>query len=455
MARGQRGVRVLARASNDCSDADMKILHVIGWYFPEGRGGSEVYLASLAQELKRLGHESVIAVPSREGNADAEHEGVQVYRYAADSNYMDARGERAPHSVASLMERVHRQKPDRVHFHSWVHDASYWHARAIREAGFPIYLTLHTADLFCARGTMLKWGLHPCDGEMRPIRCAACYFQQKGWSPLLGGPLAMAGAAMEPLGACFSGRWGSAWRFPRALRLKRKQLRETWRICSKVVAVCDWMKASLLLNDCPLEKIALSRQGVVFTPSKDSKREFSPENVLRFGFLGRLSDVKGVDLLIEAFRKLRTSRRAILELRGIPQEASYLKKLKRSIENDDRFAWIAPGSSEEVREWLGSLDALVVPSRWLETGPLVVYEAFAAGVPVIGARRGGIAELVRDGVDGLLFEPDSVRDLERVLQNLCENPSRLSQLQKGIGSVRTMREVALEMDALYREGPPS
>ena len=51
-------------------------------------------------------------------------------------------------------------------------------------------------------------------------------------------------------------------------------------------------------------------------------------------------------------------------------------------------------------------DFVAVPSRLLETGPLVVLKSFAAGIPVLGTRLGGIAELVTDGVDGMLFAPD-------------------------------------------------
>ncbi len=51
---------------------------------------------------------------------------------------------------------------------------------------------------------------------------------------------------------------------------------------------------------------------------------------------------------------------------------------------------------------LASYDATVVPSQWLETGPLIVLESFAAGTPVIGSNLGGVAELVSHDRDGWL-----------------------------------------------------
>ena len=70
----------------------------------------------------------------------------------------------------------------------------------------------------------------------------------------------------------------------------------------------------------------------------------------------------------------------------------------------DPVTAVAP---DKVVGVMADYDLIAVPSRCLETGPLVALEAFAAGVPVLGAKLGGIAELVRDGVDGILVTPDN------------------------------------------------
>ena len=66
---------------------------------------------------------------------------------------------------------------------------------------------------------------------------------------------------------------------------------------------------------------------------------------------------------------------------------------------------------DAIPETLVSFDLLVVPSIWEENSPLVIREAFAAGVPVVASRIGGIPEMVADGVGGLLFEPGDADDL--------------------------------------------
>jgi len=102
---------------------------------------------------------------------------------------------------------------------------------------------------------------------------------------------------------------------------------------------------------------------------------------------------------------------------------------------------------------LSAYDFVAVPSRWLETGPLVVLEAFAAGVPIIGSRLGGIAELVRDGMDGILIEADSVGAWSATLQRLCDDRALVERLRWNIRYPRTMDDVADDMIALYHRLP--
>jgi glycosyltransferase involved in cell wall biosynthesis len=90
-----------------------------------------------------------------------------------------------------------------------------------------------------------------------------------------------------------------------------------------------------------------------------------------------------------------------------------------------------------------------VPSRWLETGPLVVLEAKAVGLPIIGSNVGGIAELVREPEDGLLVPPDNVQAWGDAILRLMRCPS-LSARRTGV-KVRTMGDVATDMSTTYRE----
>jgi glycosyltransferase involved in cell wall biosynthesis len=114
---------------------------------------------------------------------------------------------------------------------------------------------------------------------------------------------------------------------------------------------------------------------------------------------------------------------------------------------ESRIRWLQPVKPEAVVETIGKYDALVVPSVWLETGPLVVLEAFAAGVPVIGSRLGGIAEMVRDGVDGFLFKPGNPSDLAYDIEQI---PRQLAALRGNIKKPKGLTLVAEEHSCLYQ-----
>jgi glycosyltransferase involved in cell wall biosynthesis len=86
----------------------------------------------------------------------------------------------------------------------------------------------------------------------------------------------------------------------------------------------------------------------------------------------------------------------------------------------------------------------------METGPLVVLEAFAAGVPVIGSALGGIADKVRHDVDGLLVDPfDSVEAWASTLSRCVDEPAVLERLRANVLVPRSMRDVARDMCVIY------
>jgi glycosyltransferase involved in cell wall biosynthesis len=96
------------------------------------------------------------------------------------------------------------------------------------------------------------------------------------------------------------------------------------------------------------------------------------------------------------------------------------------------------------------MDVLVVPSLWLENSPLVIHEAFMCGVPVVGARIGGIGGLIADGVNGLLFEAGSDAALADALTLLIEEPSRLERWRAALPEVKPIDQDADEWTRTYQ-----
>jgi glycosyltransferase involved in cell wall biosynthesis len=133
---------------------------------------------------------------------------------------------------------------------------------------------------------------------------------------------------------------------------------------------------------------------------------------------------------------------------------AYRTRIERVAGGDPRIAFHAPVPSHDVVSTLRRYDALVVPSQWLETGPLVVLEAFAARIPVIGSRLGGVAELVRDERDGVLVAHDQPGAWRDALERIAGNHALLETLRAGVRPPRTVAEVAEDMVRVYREVHP-
>jgi GT2 family glycosyltransferase len=110
---------------------------------------------------------------------------------------------------------------------------------------------------------------------------------------------------------------------------------------------------------------------------------------------------------------------------------------------------LGPVPHDRIPQALSAIDVLVVPSVWPENSPLVIREAFLAGIPVIASRTGGIPEIVEHGRNGLLFEPGNVKELRDAIQRVVREPGLLRQLRQGIPPVRTIEDDVAQTRELY------
>ena len=136
-------------------------------------------------------------------------------------------------------------------------------------------------------------------------------------------------------------------------------------------------------------------------------------------FLGRLSPEKGIRTLLRAYEAL--SEALPLVIAGEGPEHHSLEECARLKGLPAHFLGFQQG--EPLRAVLSGARAVIIPSEWYENAPLAVLEAFAAGKPVIGARIGGIPEMIHDGTDGLLFSPGDSLSLGKSLRRFLSLPS--------------------------------
>ncbi len=363
----------------------MKALHVPFTYFPSPHGGTEVYVASLANELLRHGVASVIAAPG-DHNETYEWEGMGVHRFkiSAYAGLETIYGEGDAGGAAEFGNILDRVRPDLVHFHALTPGASVLAMREVKKRDIPLIFTYHSPTVSCVRSSLMKWGNTVCDGVMNARICSACAMCGKGLPKYV----SLVAAAIQADSLAWLGRkagigrMATAMQMPALVRKRHATTRATFELADQVVAVCDWVRNLLLVNGVPADKIKLCRQGLpgsmpVAThvdSGLPTSQAFTSSRPLRIAYFGRLDITKGVQVVIGALLK-KPSLPISFDIYGIPNGAAGAKWREQLIGlsgGDNRIHFCSPVKSGEVPGVMRAYDLIAVPSLWLETGPLVV-----------------------------------------------------------------------------------
>ncbi len=272
-------------------------------------------------------------------------------------------------SATELTRLIASFRPDVVHVHNTFAMISPSVYVAVDRARIPLVQTLHNFRLLCLQAMFLREGrvCEDCLGRL-PWRGVLhrCYRGSGAQSSVLAGMLGL----------------------HRAIGTYRTKV-------SRYIALSEFSRAKFVAGGLPEERIAV-------------KSNFAEDPVLdrdqpRSGglFVGRLSPEKGTGVLARAAAGPRP---VALDVIGAGPEQSALE----AVPNLRLLGW---QSRAAIYARMREASYLVVPSVCYENFPLTVVEAFANGLPVIASRLGAMAELVRDGTTGLLFEAGNADDL--------------------------------------------
>ncbi len=423
----------------------MNIIQIIHTFPPQSVGGSEFYLLALCQELMARRQVSVfyrIADPALPEYAVVKdtYQGLPVYKLnhtlrEADSFERTYRDTLVDREFGKVLDEV---QPDILH----VHHLTCLSTTMLEEArarGIPVVYTLHDYWLMCHLGQLLTPELKRCNGPSVP-GCLQCL------TPRL--------APYRPVNEHLQ-----LWHSADELRLDPEmafQVEERLRHFRALIAQVDlfiapsWsLRKRFIQFGIPPEKVMLLRNGYQDGLFNGYRRE--PSARLRFGYIGNLMVSKGAHVLAEAFDGIRQED-AELKIYGdfVPYHfyESYPEHLRGLISNSG-VRLMGGFRHEEIASVLEGIDVMVVPSIWYENSPLTIQEAFLGGVPVVASNIGGMAELVKDGVNGLLFQVGDPRDLRRVLIRLIEDRALLDRLRARIPPVTSMKRHAEELERIY------
>ncbi|HKE60391.1 MAG TPA: glycosyltransferase, partial [Pyrinomonadaceae bacterium] len=431
-------------------------------YPPEQVGGTEVYVAGLVEALKQQGHSCDVAYVQAVDNPAAVdvhlvtrmHEETPVHVIEVNAvtqqlEFLIFDPKLRSKLIAEFCKVVEEVQPDVIHVHPLQLGFESYLIEELNRRGHRVVLTFHSSTTTCARGDLIYMGKQVCDGLVRQDRCTKCLYHWKSVPAPLAAALSKTPVSwfrrlhslLGPAGA--GKKLRSFLSVPLIIQERRRAWQRTISSSHRVVAVCEWVRDIIIKNGGPREKIDFSRHGLRFGAEQTNGNMHS--GVARFGYLGRISPEKGIGPLVNVLAQMDRQHQFEFEFCSStfksrnrrPEEEMLVNSIYRLAEKDSRVRVLDGVTDRQLRGVLGKWDALVVPSLWLESGPQVVYESFAAHTPVLGSRLGGIAELVRDGETGFLCEPDSEMEWLKLLRRCVERPADLRELRRKIPPVRT------------------
>jgi glycosyltransferase involved in cell wall biosynthesis len=457
----------------------VKVLLVSHRFPPEGTAGTENYTAALGAALAARGHEVSVFSSRKEISAPdlslrrREHAGIAVHEVVNNLFHRDFRETWDHPGIEALFRGVlDRVAPEVVHFQHLLYLSSGCvPAAAARD--LPVLFTLHDYWLQCPR---FGQRLHPDGGRCETIdfaRCGTClpsfqYAQtqaQRRVGSAIASVRSATGIDLGPLArsTADAAKKAQPRRFvppaePEAHAMARAAEERSQALFERVVPGVDlFLAPSRFLRErfvrewkLPPERIEFLPFGVDLGSFRAVPRTQSSE--LRVAFLGSMIEAKGAHVLLEAWGRIPKELRArgSLALRGPrAHEPDYVARLEhRAREVGARLH--EPLDRAEIAPALASIDLLVVPSLWFENAPLVIYEALAAGTPLLVSDLGGMAELVEEGCGGWRFPAGDVDALVRHLSGLLADGTALEALLPPRSSPPTFEEHASEVEARYR-----
>lgn len=425
----------------------MRLLHLSNDLYPQVTGGTEIFVHQLIEAQLQIDPGlQVIAAAHHDTLDSPDHApGAQLsaHQQLLPPVRSGSRRQQLASTAAAIpgfAELLAEFRPDVVHLHSFSERCGLSHARAVKAADARLVVTVHSPGFSCIKGNLIDASGAICDGVLREKRCTRCRLHNGGL------PRWLAGAVALQQG------WPLSSETPGALAhvLTARQLtaafhlawRELGELADAIHVLAAWSRDVLLRQGIPAEKLHLIRTAGP-PPLPPRQRTPMQEGVLRLVYWGRCHPVKGLHLVIEAILALPPDAPIQLHCYGPYWDSPYGQQLLARIAGDQRFRVLGNLPKDQLLPRLQGYDLAVVPSTWLETGPLTVLEAFAAGLPVAGSDLGGIQELL-EGVPGCVLVPLQAKAWQELFMALLADPVSIT------GSIHSPASFAEMADSLQR-----
>ena len=444
----------------------MKILQVVHSFLPDNFAGTEVYTYRLSKALQNMGHEVSVFFRRNDPGKDeysltsGMYDGIPTFALNhtlnRSSSFQDTYlNKDIDITFGSLLDSL---KPDVVHIEHLLF-LSLGIIKESRKRSIPVVFTINDYWLFCPKGQLLTEQLQLCDGSSQEL-CVPCvkpqFFIRKNSMSFYNllrnyGPRWLLMVVKRIYFYVMESRAGVKEGFLELIAQRAFIAKETVSQISIFITPSEFARDLFLKKGISAEKVITCRHGIRNPVLPPERKNY--EKIIRFGYAGTLLPMKGIDLLVKAFRRVPSPDARLLiygKAKAYAGYESFYKELKKETKSDPRITLMGDFDNADIGNVLSNIDVLVVPSIWPENAPLIILEALAAKVPVLASRIGGIPELIRDGENGFLFTPLDKVDLEKKLKDILMTPGMPGKLREKIGPVKSINENALEIENIYK-----
>ena len=412
----------------------MRILLANKFYYR--RGGDCIYTMNLEKMLKEKGHEVAVYAMQYPENEKSEWSGY----WPSNMTKLDAFTR--PFGARQVMKGFSRLmddfKPEVVHLNNIHTQLSPVIAKIAHEKGARVVWTLHDTKLVCPCYTCMRHEYIKVQKEDNPalepsltkglIRCTECFTDKKAVIRHRCMPGGLPGAVIGYL---------------EAQKWNKEVLQE---YVDLFLPPSKFMMDTCVEGGYKPEKFRVLCNFIDVTKVKGLKSE----EVKRlkgdyYVYLGRVNEVKGVRTLCKAASQL--DKKLIVIGDGPISEELRMKSEESGapIEFKGQMQW------EEFMPILRGARFMVLPAEWSENNPLTVIESQSLGTPVLGARIGGIPELIDEGVSGMTFTSGDVEDLKDKIMKMFEHEFDYDAIAKNAIERYSSEAYYEKLMALYKD----
>lgn len=409
----------------------MKILQIHKYFTRKRGGGSVTAFFETVKMLSQKGHEvSVFSMQDKDNNPSPYSKYFSGHFDLNEKCGFWEKTRRASkvlynfEAERNLEKLIKEEKPDIAHLHNFYHYLSPSIINVLKKNNIPIIMTLHDYKLICPNYKLFSEGniCEKCKGG----KYYNCFFKRCLKDSLSGSLLAMAEAYLH-------------------------KIIGSYEKVDAFIAPSLFMKNKCVEFGIPREKIKVIRNPI--DPENIKKDiNYSLEEKNYFLYYGRLSQEKGIDVLIETVSKLKKENllgKNTLCIAGKGPEEGSLKDLAKRLDVEDRVKFLGFKLGKDLMDTIRQSKFVAVPSVWYDNSPMVILESQIAKKPVLVSDSGGSKESIIDGETGFVFKAGDADDLEEKIKKILafQKEEREFMGQKGYENILKIND----SETIYRE----